>query len=154
MINRFIYRAFVFLSLTVSYNVLANPYKEYNSWYAKDGVLYDMTQTADGMPVMISIYAPGKGTTNMVISYYSYGHCQNQTTFLKIDTSITSAHYSCIHVSEYHINHFTVTDVSSVNYVVNRLRSGFTVILQDEIKVWVANYNTPKFGLAPDFLND
>ena len=154
MIRGFLRLTFGCLSLFVSYNAQANPYKEYNSWYAKDGVMYDMTQTSDGQPVMISIYAPGKSTTNMVISYYSGGNCQNPSTALKVDASITPTHYSCITVHDGRINHFAVSDVGSVNYIVNRLRSGFTVILQDEIKIWAANFNTPKFGIAPDFLTD
>jgi hypothetical protein len=28
--------------------------REYNAWYAKNAVLYDMTQTSEGMPVMLS----------------------------------------------------------------------------------------------------
>ncbi|EFH6436608.1 hypothetical protein HUC43_18390 [Escherichia coli] len=116
--------------------------------------MYDMTQTADGEPVMLSIYAPGKGTTNMVISYASKDSCQDVASPLKVDTSIIPAHYSCVKVSDGRINHFAVSDVDSVNYVVNRLRSGFTVILQDDIKIWVANFNTPKFGIAPDFFID
>lgn len=154
MIRSFLCFTFGYLSLFASYHVLAKPYKEYNSWYAKDGVMYDMTQTANGEPVMISIYAPGKDISNMVISYYGEGDCQKPNTSFKVDSLIIPTHYSCINVSDGHINHYVVSDTGSVNYIVNRLRSGFTVILQDEIKIWVANFNTPKFGIAPDFLTD
>jgi hypothetical protein len=33
--------------------------REYNTWYQKDAVLYDITQTSEGLPVMISISQPG-----------------------------------------------------------------------------------------------
>lgn len=34
--------------------------REYNTWYIKNAVLYDMTQTSEGFPVMVSVSQPGK----------------------------------------------------------------------------------------------
>lgn len=34
--------------------------REYNTWYMKNAVLYDMTQTSEGFPVMVSFSQPGK----------------------------------------------------------------------------------------------
>lgn len=42
--------------------------REYNTWYQKDAVLYDITQTSEGLPVMISISQPGRGAANMLVS--------------------------------------------------------------------------------------
>jgi hypothetical protein len=49
--------------------------REYNIWYQKDAVLYDITQTSEGLPVMISISQPGRGSANMLVSYMSDGDC-------------------------------------------------------------------------------
>lgn len=124
---------------------------EYNKWYAKDGVLYDITQTKDNNPVMLSIYAPGKESANMVVSYYSQGKCEENIHTLKVDTNDFPAKYVCMPEKDGKINHYTVTDANSVNYLVDRLASGFTIVLQDDIKVWVENFNNPKFGVAPNF---
>lgn len=34
--------------------------REYNTWYIKNAVLYDMTQTSEGFPVMVSISQPAR----------------------------------------------------------------------------------------------
>ncbi|NEV85081.1 MULTISPECIES: hypothetical protein [Enterobacter] len=116
--------------------------------------MYDMAQTNEGEPVMISIYAPGKKSSNMVISYYGVGKCQNVPSSLKVDAFFVPANYSCAQIDNGWIRHFVVSDIYSVNYVVNQLRTGFTVVLQDEIKVWVENFNKPKFGTGPDFFRE
>jgi len=129
----------------------ADEYTEYNKWYSKDGVLYDIAQTKDENPVMLSIYSPGKANANMVVSYYSQGECDNNITTLQVDSHQFPAKYTCIPEKHGQINHFTVSDADSVNYLVDRLKSGFTILLQNDIKVWVENFNNPKFGIAPNF---
>lgn len=130
----------------------ANVVREYNYWYEKNGVMFDITQTSDGSPVMLSIYAPGKKNSNMVISYYSHGSCHNADATLKVDSSFISATYSCVRNSNKQINHFVITDANHIDYIVNKLKSGFTVLLQDEIKVWAANFNSPRFGIMPNVI--
>lgn len=129
----------------------AEAYTEYNKWYAKNGVMYDITQTKEGDPVMLSIYAAGKKNANMVVSYYSHGACEKNIDILRMDATDFPAQYACVSEKTGKINHYTVTDAGSVNYLVERLRSGFTVLLQDDIKVWVENFNDPKYGIAPNF---
>lgn len=131
--------------------VKADEYIEYNKWYSKDGVLYDITQTQDSEPVMLSIFAAGKKNANMVISYYSPGACEKNINTLRMDGTDFPAQYACVPEKNGKINHYTVTDAGSVNYLVERLKSGFTVLLQDNIKVWVENFNDPKYGVAPNF---
>lgn len=124
---------------------------EYNKWYSKDGVLYDITQTQDGEPVMLSIFAAGKKNANLVVSYYSQGACERNINTLRMDATDFPAQYTCMPEKMGKINHYTVTDAGSVNYLVERLKSGFTVLLQDNIKVWVENFNDPKYGVTPSF---
>lgn len=129
----------------------ADKYIEYNQWYSKDGVLYDIANTKDGDPVMLSIYAPGKKNANMVVSYYSEGACEKNINTLKIDANDFPAQYVCIPEKNGKINHYTVTDADSVNYMIDRLTSGLTIVLQDNIKVWRGNFDNPRFGVAPNF---
>lgn len=49
--------------------------REYNTWYIKNAVLYDMTQTSEGFPVMVSVSQPGKKSANLVVSYITEGQC-------------------------------------------------------------------------------
>lgn len=147
---------FRYILLILSFSFHANSAKadepiEYNKWYSKDGVLYDITQTQDGEPVMLSIFAAGKKNANLVVSYYSQGACKKNITILRMDATDFPAEYRCVPDKMGKINHYMVTDAGSVNYLVERLKSGFTVLLQDNIKVWVENFNNPKYGVAPNF---
>lgn len=134
-----------------SHSAQADEYIEYNKWYSKDGVLYDITQTQSGDPVMLSIFAAGKNNANLVVSYFSQGACEKDINQIRMDGTDFPAKYVCIPEKNGKINHYTVTDAGSVNYLVERLKSGFTVLLQDNIKVWVENFNNPKYGSAPNF---
>jgi hypothetical protein len=129
----------------------AEQYTEYYKWYSKDGVLYDIAQTKDRYPVMISIYSPGKDNANMVVSYFSYGACDHSINTMKIDTNDYPAQYTCIPDKKGKMNHYVITDANSVNYMIDRLTSSFTVALQGDIIVWVGNFATPEFGAAPNF---
>ena len=53
--------------------------REYNTWYIKNAVLYDMTQTSEGFPVMVSVSQPGKKSANLVVSYITEGQCGKNT---------------------------------------------------------------------------
>ncbi|ELY6223563.1 hypothetical protein SNQ29_000750 [Cronobacter muytjensii] len=123
--------------------------REYNTWYEKDAVLYDMTQTPDGNPVMLSISQAGRRTANMVISSLTAGKCPVQAKTLEINNDIVPAEYVCTEQGSDKIEHYLVRDADRVNAMVERLRSDFTVMSQQEIKIWAANIKTPKFGMTP-----
>jgi hypothetical protein len=46
------------------------------------------------------------------------------------------------------IEHFAINDAEKVNEMVNHLKSDFTLLLQNDIKVWAANIKTPKWHSA------
>lgn len=123
--------------------------REYNTWYEKDAILYDMTQTAEGSPVMLSISQAGFRSANMVISSLTTGKCPTQARALEINNDLVPAEYFCTEHGSEKIEHYLVTDADKVNALVERLRSDFTVMSQKEIKVWAANIKAPKYGMAP-----
>ncbi|MDZ4034628.1 hypothetical protein EB837_22075 [Kluyvera ascorbata] len=125
--------------------------REYNTWYSKDAILYDMTQTSDGFPVMLSISQPGRSGANMVVSYLSEGACVDSSRALNVNGKDIPAKYSCVPVGKNKIEHFAVKNAEQVNEMVNRLNSDFTLLLQNDIKVWAANIKSPKYGVAPRF---
>ncbi|ELE9708109.1 hypothetical protein LH671_07495 [Enterobacter kobei] len=125
--------------------------REYNTWYQKDAVLYDITQTSEGLPVMISISQPERGSANMLVSYMSEGSCGDKKDFLNVNGKDVPATYSCASVGVNRIDHFAINDAEKVNEMVNHLKSDFTLLLQNDIKVWAANIKTPKYGIAPRF---
>jgi len=125
--------------------------REYNTWYQKDAVLYDITQTSEGLPVMISISQPGRESANMLISYMSDGGCGNKKVWLNANGKDVPVTYTCLSVGAKRIEHFAVNDAGKVNEMVNHLKSDFTLLLQNDIKVWAANIKAPKYGIAPRF---
>lgn len=125
--------------------------REYNTWYQKDAVLYDITQTSEGLPVMISISQPGRESANMLVSYMSDGGCGDRKMRLNANGKDVPATYTCVSVGANRIEHFAVNDAGKVNEMVNYLKSDFTLLLQNDIKVWAANIKTPKYGIAPKF---
>ena len=125
--------------------------REYNTWYQKDAVLYDITQTSEGLPVMISISHPGRESANMLVSYMSDGGCGDRKMRLNANGKDVPATYTCVSVGANRIEHFAVNDAGKVNEMVNYLKSDFTLLLQNDIKVWAANIKTPKYGIAPRF---
>ncbi|MEP8914449.1 hypothetical protein ABKU09_21140 [Enterobacter mori] len=125
--------------------------REYNTWYQKNAVLYDITQTSDGLPVMISISQPGRESANMLVSFISDGNCIEREGLLNVNGKDVPATYRCISVGANRIEHFAVNDAEKVNEMVNHLKSDFTLLLQNDIKVWAANIKTPKYGIAPRF---
>lgn len=126
-------------------------YSEYNTWYYNNGVLYDVAQTSGSQPVLISISQAGFDTANLVVSYFSEEACPATGTSSKlaVNGSDVATSYLCVATDKGRIEHFMVTDAALVNQLVDRLKSDFTVVLQKDIKVWAANFKTPKYGLAP-----
>jgi hypothetical protein len=125
--------------------------REYNTWYRQDAILYDITQTADGQPVMISISQPGFDSANMVISYIVEGKCPESAPSLDINSKVIPATFVCVPVGNMRIEHYAVKDAAHVNDLVKLLLSDFTLLVQGNIKVWAANVKTPKYGMAPRF---
>lgn len=122
--------------------------REYNTWYNKDGVRYDMTQTADSRPVLISISQPGTPHANMVISWAVAGQCPHAQP-LVVDEHILNVAWECSNIGEDKYEHFMIDDARQVNAIVERLQAQFTVIIQGDIKVWASNYNLPEYGSGP-----
>ena len=125
--------------------------REYNTWYIKNAVLYDMTQTSEGFPVMVSVSQPGKKSANLVVSYITEGQCGENTLPLNVNGKVLPAIYYCVQVGSNRIEHFSVVDANSVNALVTHLNSDFTLLLQNDIKIWAANIKSPKYGLTPRF---
>ena len=125
--------------------------REYNTWYIKNAVLYDMTQTSDGFPVMVSVSQPGRKSANLLISYIREGRCGENSLPLNVNGKVLPAKYDCVQIGQNKIEHFSVVDADSVNGMVTHLKSDFTILLQNDIKIWSANIKTPKYGLAPRF---
>ena len=125
--------------------------REYNTWYIKNAVLYDMTQTSEGFPVMVSVSQPGKKSANLVVSYITEGQCGKNTLPLNVNGKVLPAKYNCVQIGKNRIEHFSVVDADSVNGMVTHLKSDFTILLQNDIKIWAANIKAPKYGLTPRF---
>lgn len=125
--------------------------REYNTWYLKNAVLYDMTQTSEGFPVMVSISQPERRSANLLVSYITEGQCSENKPLLNVNGKVLPAKYFCVQVGRNKIEHFSVIDAQSVNEMVTHLKSDFTILLQNNIKIWAANIKTPKYGLTPRF---
>ncbi len=125
--------------------------RELNTWYEKDRVLYDITQTVDDNPVMISIAQADYKTANLAVSYMSNGGCSGGKPSLKINNTVIPAAYKCVPVGKDKIEHYFVDDAARVNALVGHLKSDFTAVIQEDIKVWAANIKSPKYGMAPKF---
>ena len=125
--------------------------REYNTWYIKNAVLYDMTQTSEGFPVMVSVSQPGRKSANLLVSYITEGRCGENNLSLNVNGKVLPAKYNCVQIGQNRIEHFSVVDAESVNGMVTHLKSDFTILLQNDIKIWAANIKTPKYGLTPRF---
>lgn len=140
-----------FLLLFSAHSNAAWQERELNTWYEKDRVLYDITQTVDDNPVMISIAQAGYKTANLTISYMSNGGCSKTNPPLRINNTIVPAAYKCVPVDNNKIEHYIVDDADKVNALVRHLKSDFTAVIQKDIKIWAANIKSPKYGMAPKF---
>lgn len=141
------------LVVIISSASAAHKEREYNTWYSDGVVLYGMTQTSHELPVMVSISQQGHPGANMVVSYVSEGVCDSPAKAFSVNGQDVPATYKCVNIgNNQKIEHFAVTDAERVNWMVQHLKSDFTLVLQNDIKVWAANIKTPKFGVAPKFL--
>ena len=125
--------------------------REYNTWYMKNAVLYDMTQTSEGFPVMVSVSQPGRKSANLLVSHITEGRCGENNLPLNVNGKVLPAKYNCVQIGKNRIEHFSVVDADSVNGMVTHLKSDFTILLQNDIKIWAANIKAPKYGLTPRF---
>lgn len=87
----------------------------------------------------------------MLVSFLSDGNCGEKKGLLNVNGKHIPATYSCSSVGPNRIEHFAVNDAEKVNQMVYHLKSDFTLLLQNDIKVWAANIKTPKYGIAPRF---
>ncbi|MFX2610771.1 hypothetical protein [Enterobacter mori] len=131
-----------FVSMTVQASVV------YNTWYARDGVLYDVTQTAESEPVAISLSSTGSGDVGMVISYENKSSCDDNIETLKIDKRYIQSEITCLPTGDTSIITYIVSEPKVIAYVLGRLRSDFTVILMGDIKIWAANIKKPLYGIG------
>lgn len=87
----------------------------------------------------------------MLVSYMSDGDCGEKKGQLNVNGKDVPATYSCVSAGANRIEHFAINDAEKVNEMVNHLKSDFTLLHQNDIKVWAANVKTPKYGIAPRF---
>lgn len=149
MINLFKLFGFVLL-LSHTFNATAQQH-EYNVWYEKDAVLYNVTQKADGSPVMVSISQPGFKTANLTISYLSSGKCPAEPIQLEADRRQIPSRYVCSQQGADKIEHFLVGDAGCVNSLVKKLNTNAYILLQKDIKVLASNIRTPRYGMGSPF---
>lgn len=112
----------------------------------------DATQTQDGRPVLISFAYQGTPGVNLVVSYTEHGDCNNSPpiTNFQINNISVDAKAKCFPMEgNNRALHYLIEDRSILQYFHLQLETGFTVVLQNNIRVWVANYNQPKPGNLP-----
>ena len=111
--------------------------------------MHDLTQTSDGRPVMISFSQAGFQTANMVISYMTEGKCPDGDIDLNINGDIVPAEYTCVQRGKEKIEHYRVRNADKTNALIAHLKGGFTLVIQQDIKVWAANIKAPRYGIGP-----
>ena len=149
MINLFKLFGFVLL-LSHTFNATAQQH-EYNVWYEKDAVLYNVTQKADGSPVMVSISQPGFKTANLTISYLSSGKCPAEPIQLEVDKRQIPSRYVCSQQGADKIEHFLVGEAGCVKKKKKKLNTNAYILLQKDIKVLASNIRTPRYGMGSPF---
>ena len=130
----------------------ASTIPEYNTWYKRNGVMTGLTQTSSSEPVLVSIAHAGTMAANMVISYVTDSPCdeRQKTADLHINHRVAQAGFSCLRASDqFSIYHYSLNQHEQINYLHEQLMQGFTVMLQKDIRVWVANYSQPRYGVSP-----
>lgn len=148
-VMNFLYTTLALLFVIGSPAQSARLNREYNIWYQQNAVLYGMSQTAEGLPVLLSFFQPGNKSANMLVSYMSEGTCKEASHQLKVNGHRIPATYNCISFGQNRIEHFAVNEAQTVNGMFNHLKSDFTLVLQGNIKVWAANIKKPRYGLGP-----
>lgn len=149
MINLFKRFGFALL-LSHAFNATAQLH-EHNVWYEKDAVLYNVTQRADGSPVMISISQAGFETANLTISYISTGKCPAKPIPLEVDRRQIPSRYVCSQQGPEKIEHFLVGDAGCVNALVKKLNTNGFILLQKDINVLASNIRAPGYGMGSPF---
>ena len=143
VLKRFSFIPLVFLAFT------ATAESRYNVWHKHNGIMADATQTQDGRPVLISFAYQGTPGANLVVSYTEYGDCNHRRPITKfqINNISVDAKEKCFPMKgNIRALHYIIEEYSVLQYFHTQLETGFTVILQNNIRVWVANYNHPRAG--------
>ncbi|WP_058913771.1 hypothetical protein [Entomohabitans teleogrylli] len=125
--------------------------REYNVWYQSSGVMYDLTQTADSEPVLVSIFGIGTDDANLVVSQSVPGDCETPAgnATLLVDDKPLNTHYTCFETDKRKKEHFLLSDSREVNSIARKLSQDRTVIINGDIKLWAANFNHPRYGVTP-----
>ncbi|MCL6723067.1 hypothetical protein M8R21_48230 [Klebsiella sp. T2.Ur] len=124
----------------------------YNTWYQSKGVMTDATQTDEGRPVLISLAYRKTPGAHLVVAYNEEGLCQDMsdTGPFTINQQVSQAAIKCYQLDKkIRSLSYLVNDIRNVDYFDNQLSTGFTVVLQNNIRVWVENYNDPMPGVLP-----
>ncbi|HCL5637824.1 TPA: hypothetical protein N2N45_003887 [Klebsiella aerogenes] len=145
-----------FLWYTVAMSLLCFQFSAtaltYNTWYQSKGVMTDATQTDEGGPVLISLAYRKMPGAHLVVAYNEEGDCQDisDTEPFVINQQVTKAAIKCYQLdNKIRSLSYLVNDISYVDYFDNQLSAGFTVVLQNNIRVWVENYNHHISGFFP-----
>lgn len=121
--------------------------REYNVWHSFGGVLYVLTQTPDSNPVFISISSKGLAEVGMVITLQDQTSCDEDSKKpFFIDLQAVNYMLNCLPLTGSYLKTYTVTEASKIAYVLNRLKSDFTVVLSGDIKIWASNIQKPIYG--------
>lgn len=135
----------LFLFFTASSFANYTP-KEYNVWRSGHGFIYGATQTEKDEPVLVTITGPGTQWAGVVISMVSESACEMKAaaTSLLFNSTLHPVSYSCIPMRHGSIATYILSDAEKANRFYADLKSGFTVVLDNRIKVWATNISVPK----------
>ncbi|KTJ39448.1 hypothetical protein ASU85_19695 [Klebsiella aerogenes] len=101
---------------------------------------------------MISLAYKKTPGAHLVVAYNEAGQCQDMsdTGPFVINQQVTKATIKCYQLdNKIRSLSYLVNDIRHVDYLDNQLSAGFTVVLQNNIRVWVENYNHPLPGFLP-----
>lgn len=143
MINHLFPCLFLFFTASSFANYTPN---EYNVWRSGHGFIYGATQTEKDEPVLITITGPGTHWAGVVISMVNESACEVKAvaTSLLFNSTPYPINYSCIPLGPGSIETYILSDAEKANRFYADLKSGFTVVLDNRIKVWATNIATPK----------
>lgn len=124
--------------------------REYNIWYRQNGVMYDMTQDEKGSPVFISIGFNAQQGYNLLITREGPAGCAAGSLQHEL---IIGGVRSVLPALCQQMDGVTIHSISDntqlAQQMVGALGKGFTVVLDNDVKIWAANFATPKFGMTP-----
>jgi len=143
MITRLFPCLFLFFTASGFANYMPS---EYNVWRWGHGFIYGATQTEKDEPVLVTITGPGTQRAGVVISMVSEGACEMKAaaTSLLFNSTPHPVSYSCISMGHGSIATYILSDAEKANRFYADLKSGFTVVLDNRIKVWATNISAPK----------